>query len=59
MKCAAAIVLVSIMFVSQAFGVLRLLFPAKAVPPFNGGAVIIGSDSIQHPAKKVPATAPQ
>ncbi len=37
MKYAAAITIVSIAFVSQAFAVLRPLFPAKTVPPFNGG----------------------
>jgi hypothetical protein len=57
MKCAAGIVLVSIAFVSQAFAVLRPLFPEKAAPPFNGELIVIGDDSIRHPAKKAPATA--
>jgi hypothetical protein len=59
MRCAAVIVLVSIAFVSQGFAVLRPLFPAKAAPPFNGELIVIGDDSIQHPAKKAPATAPR
>jgi hypothetical protein len=57
MKCAAAIVIVSIAFASQAFAVLRPLFPAKAGPPFSGEAIIIGSGSVQHPAKQLSGTA--
>jgi len=59
MKCAAAIVFVSIAFVSQGFAVLRPLFPAKTSPPFNGELIVIGNDSIQHPANKAPATVPR
>ncbi|HJW37844.1 MAG TPA: hypothetical protein VJ420_04400 [Candidatus Udaeobacter sp.] len=59
MRCAAAIMIVSIAISSQAFAVLRPLFPAKAAPPFNGELIVIGNDSIQHPAKKAPATAPR
>jgi hypothetical protein len=59
MKCAAIIVIVSIAFVSQGFAVLRPLFPAKATPPFNGELIVIGNDSIRHPAKPAPATAPR
>jgi len=59
MRCAAVIALVSIAFVSQAFGVLRPLFPAKAAPPFNGELIVIGNDSIQHPLNKAPATVPR
>jgi hypothetical protein len=59
MKCAAVIVTVSIAFVSQAFAVLRPLFPAKASPPFNGELIAIGNDSIQHPASQAPAAAPR
>ena len=57
MKCAAAITLVSIAFVLQAFAVLRPLFPAKPAPQFTGGAIIIGDDSIQYSVKRAPATA--
>jgi hypothetical protein len=39
MKCAAASVLISIAFESQAFAVLRPLFPTKPEPPFSGEAV--------------------
>jgi hypothetical protein len=59
MKCAAGIVIVSIAFVSQAFAVLRPLFPVKAAPPFNGELIVIGDASTRHPANKVPATAPR
>jgi hypothetical protein len=59
MKCAAAIVFVSIAFVSQGFAVLRPLFPAKTSPPFNGELIVIGNDSIRHPANKAPATVPR
>jgi hypothetical protein len=59
MKCAAAIIVVSIAFVSQGFAVLRPLFPAKTSPPFNGEVIVIGNDSIQHPANKAPATVPR
>jgi hypothetical protein len=57
MKCAAVIIVVSIAFASQAFAVLRPLFPAKAGPPFGAEAIVIGNGSIHHPAKQVPATA--
>ena len=59
MKRAAGIVVVSVAFVSQAFAVLRPLFPAKAAPPFNGELIVIGDASIRHPANKAPATAPR
>jgi hypothetical protein len=59
MKCAAVIVLVFIALVSQAFAVLRPLFPAKASPPFGGEVIVIGNDSIPHPGNSEPATAPR
>ena len=59
MKCAAAIVSISVAFALQVFAVLRPLFPAKAAPPFNGELIVTGNDSIQHSANKVPATAPR
>jgi hypothetical protein len=59
MRCAAVIVVVSFAFVSQGIAVLRPLFPAKAAPPFNGELIVIGNDSIQHPANKAPATVPR
>ena len=46
MKCAVVSALISIAFVSQAFAVLRPLFPTKPVPPFNGEVIIIGGDSV-------------
>lgn len=59
MKRAAVIVLLSIALVSQAFAVLRPLFPAKASPPFSGEVIVIGNDSIPHPANKALARAPR
>jgi hypothetical protein len=59
MKCAAVTVVVSIAIASQAFAVLRPLFPAKAAPPFGAEAIVIGSGSVQHPAKQAPATGPK
>jgi len=44
MKCAVVSALISLAFVSQASAVLRPLFPAKPVPPFNGEVIIIGGD---------------
>jgi hypothetical protein len=46
MKCAVVFALISLAFVSQAFAVLRPLFPAKPAPPFNGEVIIIGDDSV-------------
>jgi hypothetical protein len=59
MRCAAAIVIVSIAFASEAFAVLRPLFPAKAAPPFGAEAIVIGNGSVQHPTKQAPATVPR
>jgi hypothetical protein len=52
MKCAVASALISLVFVSQAFAVLRPLFPAKPAPPFNGEVIIIGDDSVMGCARK-------
>jgi hypothetical protein len=57
MRRAAAIMVVSIAFASQAFAVLRPLFPAKAAPPFGVEAIVIGKSSIQHSSKLAPVTA--
>jgi len=59
MKCAAVTVVVSIAIASQAFAVLRPLFPAKAGPPFGAEAITTGNASVQHSAKQAPATAPR
>ena len=59
MKCAAVSVLVSIVFVSQTFAVLRPLFPAKPAPPFGGELITIGDDSIRYSAGEAPTTAPR
>jgi hypothetical protein len=54
MKCAVVFTLISLTFVSQAFAVLRPLFPAKPAPPFNGELIIIGDDLVLRFAKKTP-----
>jgi hypothetical protein len=59
MKCAAVIIVVSIAFASEAFAVLRPLFPAKTAPPFGGEAVGVANDLVQHSAKQPPVTAPR
>jgi hypothetical protein len=54
MKCAVVSALISIAFVSQAFAVLRPLFPAKPAPRFNGEVIIIEDDSAMGVCKKTP-----
>jgi hypothetical protein len=44
MKCAAASILLSFALLSQAFAVLRPLFPSKPAPPFSGEPIVIGDD---------------
>jgi hypothetical protein len=46
MKLPVVCVLISLGFVSQAFAVLRPLFPAKPVPPYSGEVIIIGDDLV-------------
>jgi hypothetical protein len=55
MKCAVVSALISLAFVSQAFAVLRPLFPAKPAPPFNGEVIIIEDNSVMGVCKKTPA----
>jgi hypothetical protein len=57
MRHATVIIGLSVAFASQAFAVLRPLFPAKAGPPFGAEAIVIGNGSIHQPAKQAPATA--
>ena len=52
MKCAVVIAFVSLAFVSQAFAVLRPLFPIKPAAPFNGELIVIGDDLVLRSAKK-------
>ena len=54
MKCAVVSTLISLAFVSQAFAVLRPLFPAKPAAPFNGEIIIIGDDFVLRSAEKRP-----
>ena len=58
MKSTVVLILVSLAFVSQAFAVLRPLFPAKPAAPFNGEIIIIGDEFVLGSAKKTPAACP-
>jgi len=52
MKCVVVSAFVSLAFVSQAFAVLRPLFPVKPAAPFNGEVIVIGDDFVLRSAKK-------
>ncbi len=52
MKCAVVSILISLAFVSQAFAVLRPLFPIKPAAPFNGEVIVIGDDFVLRSTKK-------
>jgi len=52
MKCAVVFAFVSLTFLSQAFAVLRPLFPIKPAAPFNGELIVIGDDLALRSAKK-------
>ena len=52
MKCAVVSALISLMFVSQAFAVLRPLFPVKPAAPVNGELIVIGDDFVLRSTKK-------
>ena len=51
-KCAAVAILTALAFASQAFAVLRPLFPVKPAVPFNGEVIVIGDDFVLRSAKK-------
>ena len=59
MKCAAAALLIALAFVSQAFAVLRPLFPIKPTAPFNGELIVIGDDFVLRPATKAAHASPR
>ncbi len=52
MKCAVVSALISLVFVSQAFAVLRPLFPIKPTAPFNGELIVVGDDLVLRSTKK-------
>ena len=52
MKCAVVSVFVSLAFVSQAFAVLRPLFPIKPAAPLDGELIVIGDELALRPEKK-------
>jgi hypothetical protein len=47
-------ILISLTLISQAFAVLRPLFPVKAAPPFSGETIVIGDDLVWGSAKEAP-----
>ena len=49
MKCAA--ILISLALASQAFAVLRPLFPIKPSAPFNGEFIVVGDELVLRSAK--------
>jgi hypothetical protein len=51
-KCQVSAILISLAFVSQAFAVLRPLFPVKPAAPSNGELIVIGDDFVLRSAKK-------
>jgi hypothetical protein len=59
MKCAAAALMVSLALTSQAFAMLRPMFPVKADPPFLGGTIVIGDDTLPSSGEKAAPTAPK
>jgi hypothetical protein len=52
MKCAGVAILISVAFASQAFAVLRPLFPVKPAAPFNSELIVIGDELVLRSAKK-------
>jgi hypothetical protein len=46
MKPALVLILISLAFASQAFAVLRPLFPAEPAPQFNGELIIKAGDLV-------------
>ena len=52
MMCAVVSAFVSLAFVSQAFAVLRPLFPIKPAAPFNGEIIVIEDDLVLRSANK-------
>jgi hypothetical protein len=52
MKCAVVSTLISLAVVSQAFAMLRPLFPIKPAAPFNDELIVIGDDLVLRSAKK-------
>ena len=52
MKCAVVSTLISLAFVSQAFAVLRPLFPIKPAAPSDGELIVIGDDFVLRSTKK-------
>ena len=58
MKCVVVSAFVSLAFVSQAFAVLRPLFPIKPTAPSDGELIVIGDDFVLRSTKKPPMHQP-
>jgi hypothetical protein len=52
MKCAAVFLLVSFALLSQAFAVLRPLFPLKPAPPLGDELIVAEEDLVRGSAKE-------
>jgi hypothetical protein len=59
MKCAAVFLVVSLAIVSQTLAMLRPVFPVKADPPFGGGTIIIGDDTLPNSTQETAPMAPK
>jgi hypothetical protein len=57
-KCAVASTLISLVFVSQGFAVLRPLFPVKPTAPFNGEYIVVADKLVLRSAEKPPMHQP-
>ena len=57
-KCAAVAMLIALVFASQAFAVLRPLFPVKPAVPLNSELIVIGDDLVLRSTKKPPMASP-
>jgi hypothetical protein len=58
MKHAALSILLSLVFISPAFAILRPRFPVKPMPPYRGHFLILGQDA-DNPWPGAPSPAPR
>ena len=54
LKCVVVSGFVLLAFASQAFAVLRPLFPIKPAAPVGGEYTVVGDELVLRPAKKAP-----
>lgn len=55
MKRAALSILLTLVFVSPTFAILRPRYPVKPTPPYTGQWIIIGEDVLKTPSAPSPA----